>query len=122
MFCDFFMTFYLRRMMQMYLQKNSMVTDEKSRFRIRLVRGIDPRIRIRTKMSWIRNTAFTSGTQYGTDLAHILVNINGGGAVLPATRLLSWLRLSRLLFLLVKCYMLFNYRKYVNGRVTTGEV
>jgi hypothetical protein len=40
------------------------VNDEKSRIRIQdpnldpdtLVRGIDPRIRIHTKMSWIRNT------------------------------------------------------------------
>jgi hypothetical protein len=40
------------------------VNDEKGRIRIQdpdpLVRGMDPRIRIRinSKMSWIRNTAF----------------------------------------------------------------
>jgi hypothetical protein len=42
------------------------VNDENSRIRIQdpdpdpdpLVRGMDPRIRIHTKMSWIRNTAF----------------------------------------------------------------
>ncbi len=56
-FCDFFMTFYLRRMMEMYLTKLISkakirffgilkVTDEKSRIRIR----------IRTKLSRIRNT------------------------------------------------------------------
>jgi hypothetical protein len=38
------------------------VNDEKSRIRIQdpdpdpLVRGMDPRIRIHSKMSWIRNT------------------------------------------------------------------
>jgi hypothetical protein len=34
------------------------VTDEKRRIRSLLVRGTDPRIRTRTKMSQIRNTAF----------------------------------------------------------------
>jgi hypothetical protein len=40
-----------------------LVNDENSRLRIQnpdpdpLVRGMDPRIRIHTKMSWIRNTA-----------------------------------------------------------------
>jgi hypothetical protein len=41
------------------------VNDENSRIRIQdpnpdpSVRGMDPRIRIHSKMSWIRNTAFT---------------------------------------------------------------
>jgi hypothetical protein len=34
------------------------VNDENSRIRDPLVRGMDPRIRIHTKMSWIWNTGF----------------------------------------------------------------
>jgi hypothetical protein len=47
-----------------YMQKNLVfvgilkVNDENSRIRIPFVGGMDPRIRIHTKMSWIRNTAW----------------------------------------------------------------
>ncbi len=44
------------------------VNDENSRIRILdpdpLVRGMDPRIRIRPKMSWIRNTAADTVGQF----------------------------------------------------------
>jgi hypothetical protein len=53
------------------------VNDENSRIRIQdpdpnpdpLVRGMDPRIRIHTKMSWIRNTAFFVEFVYGNILS-----------------------------------------------------
>ncbi len=51
----------------MNLQKVQKVNDENSRIRTYpnpdldlLVKGMDPRIRIHTKMSWIRNTGFVS--------------------------------------------------------------
>ncbi len=49
------MTFYLLKIMEMYLQK---VIRIRSQIRIHnpLGRGTDPRIRIRPKMSRIRNT------------------------------------------------------------------
>jgi hypothetical protein len=37
------------------------VYDKNRRIRIHLVRGMDPRTRIRNKMSWIRNTGFQIG-------------------------------------------------------------
>jgi hypothetical protein len=72
LFCDFFMTFYLWRSMLIRLQK---VISNKPREKLffclhleahrrkdqdpdPLVRGMDPKIRIRTKMSPIRNTAY----------------------------------------------------------------
>jgi hypothetical protein len=53
------------------------VNDENSRIRIQdpdpdpLVRGMDPRIRIHTKMSWIRNTAKERKGQNGNTLATV---------------------------------------------------
>jgi hypothetical protein len=45
------------------------VSDENSRIRIQdldpLVRGMDPRIRIHLKMSWIRNTALKGSHRMG---------------------------------------------------------
>ncbi len=67
-FCDFCMTFYVWKMMWMYLRK---VKGKKLRkfffgwqLEDPLVRGMDPRIRIRirTKISWIRNTGFISAS------------------------------------------------------------
>ncbi len=71
LFCDFLMTFYLRRMMYMYQFSGSVcflgLPDPHP-----LVRGTDPRIRIRTNMSRISNTGFkitcwriTSGIRTG---------------------------------------------------------
>ncbi len=49
------------------------VNDQNSRIRIldpdTLVRGMDPRIRINTELSWIRNTSFETGksiARYGS--------------------------------------------------------
>ncbi len=71
LFCDFFLTFYLWKMMSVYLQKIiSRITFFKLVFCLRLEdqwrkqqdldllgRGMVPRIRIHTRMSWIRKTA-----------------------------------------------------------------
>ncbi len=62
LFCNFFMTFYLWRMMQMYLQKVMSKKLEENNF-VDVFRITDEksRIRIRTIMSRIQNTASVSG-------------------------------------------------------------
>ncbi len=58
LFCDFFMTFYLRRMMYMCFQEvpNQKKTEKKIYFFVGILKVTDDKIRIRTKMSRVRNT------------------------------------------------------------------
>jgi hypothetical protein len=68
MFCDFFMTFYCQRRMEMYRYLPTVISKKRreiffwrliiaeSRIRIRIPRS-EVRIKIRIKMSWLWNTA-----------------------------------------------------------------